>query len=442
MTADAVVRCCLGRHRSSRPASGSSLGEALRRWRTACPMRCSFSISAKRTWPSPPGPKPTSGDTATLASRDQERRELDRPHLGIRLGDGRPDEHRPLRRGDVPSDPIEPVAQRVAARLVDRVDLLREVAGLVQGDRGGDLDRLERAVVEVALELGQRPTTSGLPTMNATRQPAIENDLVIEYSSTATLLGALGLEDRRAAGSRRSRARRRRSRARPSTSRSRAKSTTRCKKSRSTHVVVGLCGNDRTMHPGLGPASTRRPRAMASKKSLVGRRAGSRGRRHRRRAGPRCGSGRTATGTRAASPGWSSTHIRWEKPSLAPMVVMHLGLGVERHAEAALVEVGDGLAELRDAPTGRVAVVPGVAGRLGQLVDRDLGRRQVGVAEAEVDDVVAGAPSLDLQRVDDREDVRRQPVDAAELHAGSVPRRAGPVQDVSPQAARRRRTAQ
>src|SRR5207244_3627732 len=30
-------------------------------------MRCSFSISAKRTWPSPNGPKPTPGETATSA---------------------------------------------------------------------------------------------------------------------------------------------------------------------------------------------------------------------------------------------------------------------------------------------------------------------------------------------------------------------------------------
>jgi hypothetical protein len=43
-------------------------------------------------------------------------------------------------------------------------------------------------------------------------------------------------------------------------------------------------------------------------------------------------------------------------------------------------------------------VVAGVVGRLGQLLDRDLGRRQVGVAEAEVDDVLAGSPGLDLQR--------------------------------------------
>ncbi len=34
----------------------------------AWPMRCSFSMRAKRTWPSPPGPKPTPGETATWAS--------------------------------------------------------------------------------------------------------------------------------------------------------------------------------------------------------------------------------------------------------------------------------------------------------------------------------------------------------------------------------------
>ena len=45
-----------------------SLVSAPRRWRTAWPMRCSFSIRAKRTCPSPPGPKPTPGDVATPAS--------------------------------------------------------------------------------------------------------------------------------------------------------------------------------------------------------------------------------------------------------------------------------------------------------------------------------------------------------------------------------------
>ena len=45
------------------------------------------------------------------------------------------------------------------------------------------------------------------------------------------------------------------------------------------------------------------------------------------------------------------------------------------------------------------------------------GDGQVGVAEPQVDDVGAGSTSLDLQRVDDREDVGRQRRDPAELHA-------------------------
>ena len=61
-------------------------------------------------------------------------------------------------------------------------------------------------------------------------------------------------------------------------------------------------------------------------------------------------------------------------------------------------------------------MVAGVVRRLGQLLDRDVGRGQVGVAEAEVDDVGAGSPRLDLQPVDDGEDVRRQVRDPAELH--------------------------
>ena len=99
----------------------------------------------------------------------------------------------------------------------------------------------------------------------------------------------------------------------------------------------------------------------------------------------------------------------------------HLGVGVELDAELALVEVGDGQPQLRDAPARRVAVVARVAHRLDQLVDGDVGRRDVGVAEAEVDDVVPGAPGLDLQGVDDPEDVRRQRVDPAELHLTVTP---------------------
>ena len=45
-----------------------SLVRPLRIWRMACWMRFSFSTSAKRTKPSPPGPKPLPGESATFAS--------------------------------------------------------------------------------------------------------------------------------------------------------------------------------------------------------------------------------------------------------------------------------------------------------------------------------------------------------------------------------------
>ena len=48
--------------------------------------------------------------------------------------------------------------------------------------------------------------------------------------------------------------------------------------------------------------------------------------------------------------------------------------------------------------------------------DRDVGRREVGVAEPEVDHVLAGAPGVDLEGIHDPEDVRRQRVDPAEFH--------------------------
>jgi hypothetical protein len=61
-----------------------------------------------------------------------------------------------LRLLDLPADTAQPLAQHVAAVLVDRIHLGRIVAALVERDDRGDLDRLERAVVEVRLEAGER----------------------------------------------------------------------------------------------------------------------------------------------------------------------------------------------------------------------------------------------------------------------------------------------
>ena len=128
-------------------------------------------------------------------------------------------------------------------------------------------------------------------------------------------------------------------------------------------------------------------------------------------------------GTSAVSPGPSSVQHQVREALLRTDRAAHLGLEVERDVELALVEVGERLAQLRDAVAQRVAVVAGVAHRLDQLLDRDVGRREVGVAEPEVDDVLAGPPQLHLQRVDVGEHVRRQRVDSAKLHVGQVRRR-------------------
>ena len=98
----------------------------------------------------------------------------------------------------------------------------------------------------------------------------------------------------------------------------------------------------------------------------------------------------------------------------------HLGVGVEVDVELALVEVGDGAAQLGDPARGRVAVVARVVRCLGQLAHRHVGRRQVGIAEPEVDHVASGSPRVRLQVVDGGEDVGRQPVDATELHRRSL----------------------
>ena len=101
---------------------------------------------------------------------------------------------------------------------------------------------------------------------------------------------------------------------------------------------------------------------------------------------------------------------------LRPDRVRDLRLRVELDAEPARIQRGDGLAHPRDAARERVAVVARQPRRLGELLHRDLRRGDVGIAEAEVDDVHAAAARVDLQLVDQLEDVRREVGDAAELH--------------------------
>ena len=95
--------------------------------------------------------------------------------------------------------------------------------------------------------------------------------------------------------------------------------------------------------------------------------------------------------------------------------VDRLRLGIEHHAELALVEVADGLPQAWDAAALRVAVVARFLGRLLQLLDRERVRGKIGVAEAHVDHVLARPAQLELERVGVGEDIGRQVDDPPEF---------------------------
>src|ERR1700677_2870912 len=99
---------------------------------------------------------------------------------------------------------------------------------------------------------------------------------------------------------------------------------------KSTQAVVGLWGNDSTMTRGLGHDSSQACMSP-SKKSSPGSAAlmslaedgpcrGTWRTSAPGKSGPQMWMGYDGDGTRAVSPGPTSTHMRWEKPSLAPMV--------------------------------------------------------------------------------------------------------------------------
>ena len=85
---------------------------------------------------------------------------------------------------------------------------------------------------------------------------------------------------------------------------------------------------------------------------------------------------------------------------------------VERDAEARRVEPGHGLAEAELALVARVLVRRRVGGALGERRDDVRRRGQVGIADAEADDVDAGGLALGDLALDGGEQVRRQRANA------------------------------
>src|SRR5262245_44779265 len=93
----------------------------------------------------------------------QELRELERAHRLVLAGDLGPHEHRRLRLAHVPAGALHALAQHVAPLAIGLADLVHVVLRTVERVRGRDLERLEGAVVEVALDAGERRDDLGMP---------------------------------------------------------------------------------------------------------------------------------------------------------------------------------------------------------------------------------------------------------------------------------------
>ncbi len=82
------------------------------------------------------------------------------------------------------------------------------------------------------------------------------------------------------------------------------------------------------------------------------------------------------------------------QPLLRPDQRQHLALRVERDAEALLEPLGVGRPQLQHPRILRIALVARLRGGLGERLDHDLGGRQIGIADREVDHVDASSALL------------------------------------------------
>ena len=102
------------------------------------------------------------------------------------------------------------------------------------------------------------------------------------------------------------------------------------------------------------------------------------------------------------------------KPSFDPKRRYHLGVGIELHAETAIIVGRLRLAEPRNALRRRVTVRTRLRDRLDHLVDDMLRRRHIGIAHAEIDDIRSARSGRRFQPVYFGEYVGRQALDAME----------------------------
>src|SRR5437016_10141186 len=88
--------------------------------------------------------------------------EFQRSHGAVRVRDAGPDKHGRQGLFDLPADAVQPIHENIATLLVKFHGFPDAVLGTIQRNDGGDLDRLEDAVVEVAFDFLQGPDHLGV----------------------------------------------------------------------------------------------------------------------------------------------------------------------------------------------------------------------------------------------------------------------------------------
>ncbi len=339
--------------------------------------------------------------------------EIQRPHLFVRVRDRRPDEHRAFGLLDLPSGSIEAVDERVPATEIDLVDLVYVIVALVERDDRRDLDGLEGAVVEVGLEFGERSNDLGVPDGEADPPTGHRMTFRERVELDAHLLGARHLKHRR-----------------------------RCVVVERDVGVCEIVNQDHLVLLGKCDETLEELEIDAHRRGVV--REG-----HDDHPGPRPRIPEhplenleiVVLGVDRCPPHLCSRQRRGidvdrirrlrddcriaglhQRPHQVGQALLgsdggdDLGVGVEGDTESALVTVGDCLAEIGQTPGDRVPVILLETGSLHQFVHDKGCRGDVGIPEAEIDDIGSCAPSCDLALVHLGEHVRREVVDSSEFH--------------------------
>ncbi len=325
--------------------------------------------------------------------------------MSVRLGDLCPGEHRPPRRGYVPAGAKQAAHKHISPVLVGVAYFCGKVLIFVHHDRRGDLDWLERAVVQVALQLRKRCYGFGVADTECNSPASHRKGLRQAVELDRDVLGSLRLQDRRRLvaveadigigevvheqdlaltgeihdalhelqiHTCRGRVVRKREHDDPRTG---------------PRVLEAFHQSVKERVPGVqGHLSNVRPRKQRTEDVDRIRR-----RRHHARVTGRQQRPHEVRETLLGADG-----------------VDDLGVAVKFHSPLSAVKLRERDAELGNPAACRVPVVARVERSFGQLLHGSLRRSNIRIAEAEIDDVGPCAASLDLQRIDDREDVWRQ----------------------------------